>query len=271
MSVLDRDGPLLLAVAGHDPSYRFEDGRGDGAGVDADREAAGHLGLGCVSVVTAWTEQAAGRVTDLGAVRPEVWLAEAVGLVRELRAGLGALKLGLLPGADAVRAARDLVREARRLVPRLPVVVDPVLAASGGEVFLDLEGRRVLLEELCPEGVVLTPNRPEAADLTGLDPDATPRDLARALWPRLAGGTARTAALSGLVLKGGHGREDPVRDLVVDGSGTPHLHEHPRKVGASLHGSGCRHASAVAAGLALGRALPTAARDAGTWLATLVH
>ncbi len=82
---LDRRGPLLLAVAGHDPSYRFEDGRGDGAGVDADREAAGHLGVACLTVVTAWTEQEAGRVLEVAPVEPAVWLAEAAGLVRELR------------------------------------------------------------------------------------------------------------------------------------------------------------------------------------------
>ena len=268
---LDRTGPLLLAVAGHDPSYTFEDGLGDGAGVDADREAAGRLGVACMTVVTAWTEQEAGRVSEVGAVTPAVWLAEACGLVRELRGDLGALKFGLLPGAGAVRAARDLVREARRLVPDLPVVVDPVLAASGGELFLDDAGRRALLEELCAEGVVLTPNRPEAADLAGLPADREPMDLARALFPRLAAATPRAQRLRGLVLKGGHGREDPVRDLVVDHAAGVTWHEHPRKVGANLHGSGCRHASAVAAGLALGRDLATAAADAGRWLGDLVR
>jgi hydroxymethylpyrimidine/phosphomethylpyrimidine kinase len=268
---LSKQQPLLLAVAGHDPSYRFEDGRGSGAGVDADREAAGHFGVSCVRVVTAWTEQAAGRVLEVGAVSPGVWLSEAVGYVRELRHELGALKFGLLPGAAAVEAALALVREARRLRPDLPVVLDPVLAASGGEVFLDEAGRRVLLESLLAEGIVLTPNRPEAASLTGLDLDSDPLDLVRALCRHMRTGTPRTEALRGLVLKGGHGGEDPVCDHVVDGAGKLHVHQHPRKVGASLHGSGCRHASAVAAGLALGRSLPDAAAAAGTWLGQLVR
>ncbi len=40
---LDRRGPLLLAVAGHDPSYRFEDGRGSFGG--HGRIAGGRVGL----------------------------------------------------------------------------------------------------------------------------------------------------------------------------------------------------------------------------------
>ena len=268
---LNSSQPVLLAVAGHDPSYRFEAGLGCGAGVDADREAAGHFGVSCISVVTAWTEQEAGRVLEVGAVTPGIWLNEAVGYVRELRGELGALKFGLLPSAVAVEAALALVREARRLRPDLPVVLDPVLAASGGEVFLDEAGRRVLLESLLSEGIVLTPNRPEAASLTEQALGTDPMDLVRALCLRMQTGSPRTQALRGLVLKGGHGGEDPVRDHVVDGAGKLHVHEHPRKVGASLHGSGCRHASAVAAGLALGRSLPEAAAAAGDWLGELVR
>jgi len=258
---------VLLAVAGHDPSYVFEQGRGCGAGVDADREAAGHFGVACVTVVTAWTEQAEGRVEALGAVSPAIWLSEAVRYVRELGDTLGALKFGLLPGEAAVRAASQLVREARRLSPRLPVVVDPVLAASGGEPLLDAAGRTALIEDLMCQGLVLTPNRPEAYDLTGLPRSTRPEDLARALFRRMAG---RDESARGLVLKGGHGGEDPVCDLCLAADGQLVESTHARRLGASLHGSGCRHASAVAANLALGQPLAEAAAQAGAWLGALL-
>ena len=263
---LSRDR-VLLAVAGHAPSYSFVDGRGQGAGVDADREAAGYFGVPCVTVVTAWTEQEAGRVLEIGAVTPAIWLREAVGFVRELRGSLGALKFGLLPSETAVRAASDLVREARRVCPGLPVVVDPVLAASGGESFLGADGRVALLEDLLCQGVVVTPNRLEACDLTGLPLDTPPTALAHALFAELEG---RDTRHRGLVLKGGHGGEDPVRDVCLSATGVLVEHHHPRQLGASLHGSGCRHASAVAANLALGRSLPEAAALAGGWLAELL-
>jgi len=268
MSRLDAGGRVLLAVAGHDPSYVFADGRGDGAGVDADREAAGHFGVATLSVVTAWTEQEAGRVLELGPVEPVVWLREALGLVTELRDSLGALKFGLLPSERAVRCASQLVREARKLLPELPVVVDPVLGASGGEPFLDAAGRAALVDDLMGQGIVLTPNRPEAAQLAGLELGSAPGELARRLFQMLEG---RNERQRGLVLKGGHGAEDPVRDVIVDAAGRASVHEHPRLVGASLHGSGCRHASAVAANLALGRTLEEAAGLAGEWVASLVR
>lgn len=265
--------PELLVVAGHDPSYGEVGGVLEGAGVDADREAAEAFGVRALTVVTAWTEQAGGKVTSLGAVEPAIWLREALQLVEERRGTLGALKLGMLPNESAVRAASELVRRARRLVPRLWVVVDPVLAASGGEALSSDAARRALAEDLLAQGVVLTPNRPEARELLALSrpelagraPKLAPEELALALFGALSAGRG-SETRRGLVLKGGHGGEDPVRDLVLGPGGASAVHEHPRRVRRSLHGSGCRHASAVAAGLCKGQDLPSAAAAAGAWL-----
>jgi len=263
-------GPVMLVVAGHDPSYRFEDGRGVGAGVDADKEAAGYFGVATVNVVTAWTEQEAGRVLDFGPVTPAIWLAEALRFGFEMRYELSALKIGLLPSEAAVRTAAKLVRELRKIMPSLPVVVDPVLSASGGEEFLDAAGREALMGDLVAAGVVLTPNRLEAATLLGCDVSEDPELVARSLFARTEARDAPANRVRGIVLKGGHGKEDPVLDIAVDASGMVHVHEHPRKLGASLHGSGCRHASAVAANLALGLTLAEATKRAGKWVGALV-
>jgi hydroxymethylpyrimidine/phosphomethylpyrimidine kinase len=260
----------MLVVAGHDPSYRFENGRGDGAGVDADKEAAGYFGVATVNVVTAWTEQEAGRVLDIGPVPPAIWLSEALRFGFEMRHDLSAMKLGLLPSEEAVRMAAKLVRELRKIMPTLPVVVDPVLGASGGEEFLGRGGREALMGDLASAGVVLTPNRLEAAALLGCDANEDPELVARSLFARTEGPSAPGNRVRGIVLKGGHGKEDPVRDITVAPDGSLHTHEHPRHLGASLHGSGCRHASAVAANLALGLTLPEASKRAGQWLGTLL-
>lgn len=268
MSRLDIGRRVMLAVAGHDPSYEFANGRGEGAGVDADREAASHFGVATISVVTAWTEQESGQVLEVGRVEPMVWLREALGLMTELGAELGVIKFGLLPSEKAVRAASHLVREARKRQPRLAVVVDPVLGASGGEPFMDSAAREALASDLMCQGVVLTPNRHEAAELAELPIDTNPAELARRLYVRLAG---RAGHQRGLVLKGGHGNEDPVEDLIIDADENLSVHTHPRRIAASLHGSGCRHASAVAANLALGHSLANSASSAGTWVASLVR
>lgn len=234
----------LLVVAGADPT--------GGAGVDADREAAEELGVGAVCVVTADTEQDGRCVQAVHPRDPAVWLAQARAAAAD--APPDALKTGLLPGADHVRAAAALAAGLR-----VPAVIDPVLTASGGEPFLDAEGIAVLLETLLPHAAVLTPNVPEAARLANLpeeelcaDPEARVA-AARALLARGAGA---------VVVKGGHGREDPALDLVLAAGEAPCWLAHARVRGAGLHGSGCRYAAALAAGLAAGETLETAARVA---------
>jgi len=56
-----------------------------------------------------------------------------------------------------------------------------------------------------------------------------------------------------------------VRDLVLERDREPVMFEHARIPGASLHGSGCRFTSAIAAQLALGVELARAAEEAGRW------
>lgn len=244
----------MLVVAGHDPT--------GGAGVDADREAARHFGLPVDCVISAHTRQDGRRVQAIGARAPSDWLREARALCRTRPL---ALKSGLLPGAEHVRAFAELVRALGLEPERPPVVVDPVLAASGGEPFLDERGQAALLAELVPLSVVLTPNLLEAARLTGGDA----RELVRSEAARLAAARSLLAlGARAVVLKGGHADGDPVRDLVLERERPgPVWCTHPRVPGPGLHGSGCRFASALCAGLALGTPLVQAARAAGEWLA----
>lgn len=245
--------PRVLVVAGHDSS--------GGAGVDADREALAEVGVEPAVVVTAWTRQDAGGVRELGAVEPGTWLDEAR---RHLGPGLGALKFGLLPGTPAVLAARTLVGE---LPPGTPVVLDPVLASSSGTRFHDAASLDALRSELLPAGLWWTPNVPELAELTGGDPRrlaGTPRLRLEAARSLLAGGAA------GVVVKGGHGGENPVQDLVLPASGDPVWVEHPRIADAVLRGTGCRFASALAAQLARGAAPHEAVGRAGIWITRLL-
>jgi hydroxymethylpyrimidine/phosphomethylpyrimidine kinase len=176
--------------------------------------------------------------------------------------GRAVVKTGLLPGAEHVRALVEL----RERWPELTLVVDPVLAASAGETFLDDAGIEVLLDELLPLGPVLTPNLPELARLASCSVDEL-GDLDR----RVARGTELLERGSlAVLIKGGHGQEDPVQDLVLARAVAPVWHAHARVPGASLHGSGCRYAACVAAELAKGRGMDAAAEVAGRYLLALI-
>lgn len=248
--------PRVLVVAGHDPS---------GAGVDADRAALADLALDVASVVTARTDQDAHGVRSIGAREPSVWLAEA----RACLAGVDALKFGLLPGPDHVEAACDLVRAARAESPRVMVVVDPVLAASSGGRFLDGRGVDALRTRLFALDVIATPNVPELAELARADA----RELASSIERRVAAG--RTLLASGLlavVMKGGHGDEDPVHDVWITRDDETPVHRlHPRIVGGKVRGSGCRFASRLAGELASGRTLDHAVRAAAEHVTSAIE
>ena len=243
----------VLVIAGHDPS---------GAGLDADRAALtdlvfGDLAVEVLAVATAMTEQDVRGVRSIGARPVDKWVAEAERLGAR---GVQAVKFGLLPDEEHIAAAAALIRRLRsRLGRALPVVLDPVIAASSGGRFLDELGVEALRGELLGEGVVVTPNLSEAAALARL----STKHLESSLSPRVE--AARILIGLGaraVVVKGGHGGEDPVRDLVLDEEGRQDWLTHPRIPAGKIRGSGCRFASRLAAGLGAGLDLHEAARGA---------
>ncbi len=247
---------LVLVVAGFDPS---------GAGIDADRDALDAAGVTCDVVVTARTDQDDSGVRSIGARAPDTWGTEAEACVRD---GVGAIKFGLLPGTEHVlRAARLVVLARRRLGPDLPVVLDPVIAASSAARFLDARAVEALRGELLGLDIVVTPNLGEAAELAGTSADELTTDLTvRVEVARLLLGLGARA----VVLKGGHGGEDPVRDLVLASGSRPVWLAHPRLHGGALRGSGCRFAAHLAGSLARGRPLAEAAQAAGEFVASRI-
>jgi hydroxymethylpyrimidine/phosphomethylpyrimidine kinase len=109
--------PCVLVLAGLDPS--------GGAGLLADAEAIRAAGARPLCVATALTLQTSAHALSFQPVDPGFVLDCARALLAEER--VRAVKLGMLGTAEMARAAAGLVAEAR-----LPVVIDPVLAASSG-------------------------------------------------------------------------------------------------------------------------------------------
>lgn len=241
----------LMIVAGHDPS---------GAGIDADCASIAELAIEPVSVLTARTDQDDRGMRSLGAREPSHWLAQA--LERSFPR-IDALKFGLLPGAEHLRAARELVGRLRERMPALPIVVDPLIAASSGARFLDDDAVCVLRDELAREPVILTPNLDELSALTGVALETlqrSPRARVEAAHVLLERGA------SAVIVKGGHGSEDPVRDLLATREREAWV-EHVRVPGGKIRGSGCRFASRLAGHLALGATLEESVRDAARHVA----
>ena len=232
----------LLTIAGSDS--------GGGAGIQADLLTFAAHGAYGLSAVTAVTVQDTLAVHAVHPVPPEVVAAQIDAAWGDI--GVDGVKTGMLGSAAVVRAVAE--RLAFHLATqRVPLVVDPVLAATAGPALLDADALPVLLARLLPLATVVTPNLPELARLTGLPAADEPSRLA----------AARELARRGpaVLAKGGHAPGGEVVDLLVIGEAV-HRFARPRLATRAGHGTGCALSAALAARLAAGEPLAAAAEGA---------
>lgn len=192
-------------------------------------------------VVTAWTWQRSGQPTRCRAPDLGYLQAACEGLTRA-----AAVKLGLLP----TEVARWLAGVERG---DAWWVVDPVLAPTSGGAF---GVRNEDIVALRGANVLFTPNRCEAAALAGHG-DSSSLD-----W---LPGLVRRLTPAPVLIKSARVEPDRVADLLV-WHGREHWFERARADGPDPRGTGCALATAIAAGLAQRRDVPTAIDAAVTWL-----
>jgi len=234
--------PRVLVAAGLDPT--------GGAGLAADVEALLGVGARALPVATALTVQAPGGAVDYESVPARFVVAQIEGLFRGRGARPAAVKTGMLgSGANAAAIARLFMGGP---LEGLPLVVDPVLAASSGLPLLaDARGRPPadVLAPLLACATVATPNWPELAALAAGEV-STDDDAVEA---------ARTLGCAAVLVKGGHRRGAPV-DFLVRGHEVRRF-EGRRRAGTA-RGTGCRLASGIAGLLAQGASLEAAVTGA---------
>lgn len=246
--------PIAVSIAGSDPS--------GGAGIEADLKTFSALGVYGAAVITALTAQNTKGVFGIHDVPADFIAAQINAVFTDL--DLGAVKIGMLgnPAAiDVVTAALDRYR------PR-NVVLDPVMVASSGQPLLrgDALGR---LRELIARVRVLTPNLPEAAALLAAAP-ARDEDEMRTQAQRLLALGPAAVLIKGGHVEGGNGGGAESVDLLVEAGGETLRLAAPRIATENTHGTGCTFASAIAAGLAKGLPLQTAAREAKSYVSAAI-
>jgi len=236
--VSTRRVPAVLSIAGSDS--------GGGAGVQADLKAFARCGVHGMTAITAITAQNTVGVEAVEQVSGEMIGAQIAAVADDI--GIDAVKIGMLGTAETIEG---VVAALALLIDNdPPVVVDPVMVSESGGVLLDPSARETLVIRLLPMATVVTPNIPEARELTGLDEAASQEDLARAvvdLGPQAA------------VVTGGH--SEGLVDFFFDGTEAVEIPGERHPDGAA-HGSGCTHSSALAAFMARGATPLEAARRA---------
>lgn len=233
--------PRVLSIAGSDS--------GGGAGIQADLKTISALGCYGMTAITAITAQNTVGVVAVEGIAPAMVLAQIKAVVEDI--GVDAVKVGMLHSPALVEVVAQAID--RFALPR--VVLDPVMVATSGDRLLEPEAVRLLVSELFPRAVVVTPNLDEAALLLGRGITGV-KELDAAADELLALGAPA------VLVKGGHLPGEQVVDVLAE-QGQPHRRfESPRIASRNVHGTGCTLSSAIAAHLALGSALPLAVEQA---------
>ena len=153
--------------------------------------------------------------------------------------GIDAAKTGMLSSSEIMRVVAGKIEKYR--IEKL--VVDPVMVAKGGAMLIRQEAKKTLATVLLPMAFVITPNVPEAEELTGMK-IATVEDMKK-VAKAIHGMGAKN-----VFLKGGHMSGDAL-DVLYDGRDF-HEFTSERIDTKNTHGTGCTTSAAIATGLAQG-------------------
>jgi hydroxymethylpyrimidine/phosphomethylpyrimidine kinase len=234
---------VALTVAGSDS--------GGGAGIQADIKTFSACGVYGASVITAVTAQNLDGVRAIQGIEPGVVAAQ----LRTVLEGfpVKAIKTGMLFSSGIIKAVAAVLVD----YPQIPLVIDPVFAATSGSRLIEPRAIRTLCEELFPLAGLVTPNVPEAEFLCS-GPIRSLEDL------REAGDLLQAHYGVPFLMKGGHLPGDAV-DLLVDKRGVK-AYQAKMVAGANNHGSGCTFSAAIVAFLARGKGLRPAVGLAKTYI-----
>jgi hydroxymethylpyrimidine/phosphomethylpyrimidine kinase len=226
--------PIALSIAGSDPS--------GGAGIQADLKTFHQFGIYGEAAITLVTVQNSVRFSRVEWMSPDLVREQIAAVLEDIPPA--AAKTGALGSEGIVEVVAEMASAFR-----FPLVVDPVMLGKHGRRLLSTAAVRILRERLLPRAALVTPNIPEAEELS----DITIRDLA---GMRQAALIIHELGARAVLIKGGHSEGDPV-DLLFDGAewrefpavriDTPHT-----------HGTGCTYSAAIVASLALGLPLSEA-------------
>lgn len=237
---------IALTIAGSDSS--------GGAGIQADLKTFSAFGVYGASVITALTAQNTLGVQGIETVSAAFVAEQLRSVLTDL--DVGAIKTGMLANAEIV----EVVASALMSVSQCPLVVDPVMVATSGDVLLAPEAVNAIKRHLLPLATLVTPNLSEAAILLASRQACNEQEMA-AQGKALLG----AAGCHAVLIKGGHDGGDDAIDILVSAAGVERL-VRPRIATPNSHGTGCTLSAAIAAMLSQGAALPEAVDRAKTYV-----
>ncbi len=237
----------VLTIAGSDSS--------GGAGIQADLKTFLAHRLTGLSVITSVTSQNSGGVRSRYDLPPEVVQEQLRAVFEDGRPE--AVKTGMLGNEVLVESVAILLKKNR--IKNL--VVDPVIRSSSRKVLLSKKGVQAIKEKLFPLALLVTPNIPEAEEISGIKIRKASDRI------RAAKAILKTGAKN-VLIKGGHLKGKP-EDFFYDGKQSQ-IFSGERIPADGLHGTGCVLSAAIVSGLAQGKDLAIAIGQARNFIQEVI-
>jgi len=238
----------VLTIAGSDSS--------GGAGIQADIKSFSANGVFGMSVITAVTAQNTQGVWAVQDINEDIISKQLAAIFEDIK--VAAVKIGMVSRQETIEiVASDLKKyEARN------IVLDPVMISKSGCALLNPDTCSSLISHLLPLATIVTPNIPEAEEITGMS-------ITNLMQMEQAANKIHSLGPSYVLLKGGHCQGDAT-DILFDGRTFEYFHS-PRIATKHTHGTGCTLSSAIAANLAHGYTVSQAVQLAKQYITIAIE
>lgn len=237
-----------LTIAGSDSS--------GGAGVQADLKTFSAIGTYGMSVITAITAQNTLGVIEVEDLSKNIIKKQIEAVFDDIYPK--ALKIGMVSSPEIIL---EIVDTLKKYNPKY-VVVDPVMISKSGYSLLKPESKETLIKKLIPISYIITPNIPEAEEISGRkikdieDMKEVGREILK-LGPQY------------VLMKGGHLDGDAVDVLIGDDVFEVFKSEKINR--KNTHGTGCTLSSAITSYLALGFDIVNAVKHSKEYITNAIR
>ena len=220
--------PSCLIIAGSDSS--------SGAGLQADLKTCSAHNVYAATVITAITAQNTIGVNEVMNVTSSMIESQLKTISEDLKISI--IKIGMLSNSQIIETISFCLK---KYFLDIPVILDPVMVAKGGQSLLDSESIENLKKELFPKSFLITPNLPEAEKLLKKEIKTT-KDMKNYIE------LFNNIKIKNVLMKGGHLSEKKITDLLLN-KGKVYKFISDKIETPNTHGTGCTLASAVACNL----------------------
>jgi hydroxymethylpyrimidine/phosphomethylpyrimidine kinase len=236
----------VLTIAGSDS--------GGGAGIQADIKTISAMGCYATSAITAVTVQNTLGVTAVHPVPLDILEGQIDAVLSDI--GTDAIKIGMLYSLEVVNIVANMIEKYQVK----NIVVDPVMVSTSGHRLIEENAIEVIQNRLMSLSRVITPNIPEAEILAGykIEGEKDFEKVARLL--------SHNSGVS-VLLKAGHLNGKYLVDYFYNAEDNTITKLPSRRIETpNTHGTGCTLSSALAAAIARGEDLTTAALSAKKYI-----